>query len=125
MDYYGAFIDRWRLIDGPLKGAKFTWFIFQQNSILCRLNRFLFVESGRICSQIVLSLCCPKRYRITPLFFGGICRPVGGPCSFKFEEMWFLEPDFIDVVSNEWNPVTFSSNLSKKFALKCERWSRG
>lgn len=48
----------------------------------------------------------------------GVCRPFGGPCSFKFEEWWFLEPDFFDVVSNEWNRVVYSGNRSRKFALK-------
>lgn len=29
MQKFGDFIDRWQLIDGPLKAAKFTWSNFQ------------------------------------------------------------------------------------------------
>lgn len=39
-------------------------------------------------------------------------RPFGGPLLFKFEEMWFLEPDFLEVAEREWNLVVYSGNLS-------------
>lgn len=39
---FGDFLDRWHLIDGPLKGTKFTWSNFQILVSLSGLNHFLF-----------------------------------------------------------------------------------
>lgn len=44
--------------------------------------------------------------------------PFGGPFPFKFEEIWFLEPDFLEVVEREWNREGFSGNPSRIFVLK-------
>lgn len=38
MALFGDFINRWRLIDGPLKGAKFMWSNFQDRPSLSRLD---------------------------------------------------------------------------------------
>lgn len=43
---------------------------------------------------------------------------MGGPRSFKFEEMWLLYPDFLEVVEKEWNCVNFDGSTSRNFALK-------
>lgn len=40
------------------------------------------------------------------------------PLPFKFEEMWFLEDDFMEVVEFEWNKVGYSGNPSRIFSLK-------
>lgn len=45
-------------------------------------------------------------------------RPFGGPVLFKCEEMWFLEPYFLEVAEREWNQVAYFGNLSRTFALK-------
>lgn len=42
MRKFGAFIDRWHLLDGPLKGAQFTWSNFQSPVSMSKLDRFLF-----------------------------------------------------------------------------------
>lgn len=118
MNNFGDFIDIWGLIDGPLKGAKVTWSSFQHNASLSRLDRFLFCGAWED--------LFPDRYqsmllRTTSDHFPiclGLCRTVGGLSPFKFEEIWFMELDFMDVVSNEWNRVEFLGNPSRKFALK-------
>lgn len=38
MDRFGEFIDRWSLIDGPLKGAKYTWSNFRDRPSLSRFD---------------------------------------------------------------------------------------
>lgn len=43
---------------------------------------------------------------------------LGGPSPFKFEEIWFLHPDFIEIVEFEWKNVVVSGNASQIFALK-------
>lgn len=48
----------------------------------------------------------------------GWCKPFGGLKPFKFEEMWLAEPDFFEVVNQEWNRSKFSGNPSRRFALK-------
>lgn len=45
MDKFGDFISRWNLIDGPLKGTKYTWSNFQDVPLLSRLDRFLYYNS--------------------------------------------------------------------------------
>lgn len=124
MEKFGAFIDKWSLIDGLLKGAKFTWSNlftwsnFQQNFSLSKLDCFLFCGAWEDLfsdhSQSVLPRMISDH---TPIILG-VCRPFGGLCSFKFKEMWFLETDFMDVVYNEWNRVVYSGNPSRKFSLK-------
>lgn len=42
MGKFDSFIEMWSLIDGPLKGAKYTWSNFQENHSLSRLDKFLF-----------------------------------------------------------------------------------
>lgn len=44
-------------------------------------------------------------------------RPFWGPFPFKFEEMWFIKRDFMEVVK-EWNQVVYDGNPSRNFALK-------
>lgn len=39
---FGNFINRWRLIDCPLRGEKYTWSNFQDCPSLSRLDCFLF-----------------------------------------------------------------------------------
>lgn len=64
MQKIGNFIDRWKLIDSPLKGAKFTWSNFREYPSLSRLDKFLFCNeweemfSGRVqgCLQNLSSL---------------------------------------------------------------------
>lgn len=41
-----------------------------------------------------------------------------GSSPFKFKEIWFLEPDFLDVVKHEWSNVVVSGNVSRVFAIK-------
>lgn len=45
MRKFGSFIERWYLIDGPLKGAKYTWTNFRDNPSLSRLDKFLFCNN--------------------------------------------------------------------------------
>lgn len=43
---------------------------------------------------------------------------LGGHSPFKFEEIWFLEPDFMEVVKHVWNNVDVSGSASQIFATK-------
>lgn len=88
-DNFETFIDRWGLINGPLKGAKFTWSSFQQCTILSRLDWFLFCGEWK---DLFSNHCQSVLSRTTSnhsLICLGSCRPARGPCPFKFE-MWFL-----------------------------------
>lgn len=42
---FGDFINRWKLIDPPLKGTKFTWSNFWESPTLSCLNKFLFCNN--------------------------------------------------------------------------------
>lgn len=100
MDRYGKFIDRWGLIDGPLKGAKYTWPNFRDRLSFSKLDRFLYCNSweelflGR--SQLALSRSVSDH---TPILLQS-CWGQGGSSPFKFEGTWFLEPDFMKLVKN-------------------------
>lgn len=65
-------------------------------------------------SQLVL---CRTNLDHCPIMLGR-CRSSGGSLPFKFEEMWLLELEFLEVVTQEWNRVEFLGNLSRRFALK-------
>lgn len=42
----------------------------------------------------------------------------GGPSPFKFENAWFLEPDFMELVKYVWDHTSFQGNASRILALK-------
>lgn len=42
----------------------------------------------------------------------------GGPSPFKFEETWFLEPDFMELVESVLSQSHYSGNASRIIALK-------
>lgn len=43
---------------------------------------------------------------------------MGGPSPFKFEESWFLEHDFMELVRQVWNQAQYLGDLSRIFAFK-------
>lgn len=42
----------------------------------------------------------------------------GGPSPFKFENAWFLEPEFMELVKYVWDHASYQGNASRIFALK-------
>lgn len=42
----------------------------------------------------------------------------GEPVPFKFEESWFLELDFLELVDIVWNQASFWGNASRVLFLK-------
>lgn len=118
MDRFGRFIDRWSLIDGPLKGEKYTWSNFKDRQSLSRLDRFLYCNNwdelfvGR--SQFARSRSVSDHV----LILLQSCQGKGGPSPFKFENTWFLEPNFMEIVKEVLDHAHYSGNPSKNFALK-------
>lgn len=118
MDSFGDFIERWGLIDGSFKGAKFTWSSFQQNLTMSRLDSFLYCgEWDDLFPERTQSVLPRTVSNHWPIVLG-VCKPVRGPSPFKFEDMWFLEPDFMDVVAKERDHVVYFGISSWRFALK-------
>lgn len=115
---FGEFINRWNLIDPPLKGTKFTWSNFRENLTLSRLDRLLFCNEwedlfpGR--AQIALARAIFDYTPIVLEYEWGF----GGSSPFKFENVWFLEPDFMELVKYVWFHASFQGNASHIFALK-------
>lgn len=118
MGKFGDFIDRWGLIDGPLIGANFTWSNFQYQVVLSRIDRFLFCglweDLFPNCSQVALTRTVSDH---TPILLKWK-QVWKGPSPFKFEEIWFMDPDFMEVVDHTWNNVEVSGTASRRFALK-------
>lgn len=112
------FIDRWKLIDGPLKGSKYTWSNFHDNSSMSQLDRFLFCNNWEelfpCWSQVALTRSLSDH---TPILLGS-CWGRSVPYSFKFEEVWFVDPDFMVLVEVVWNQNFYSGNASRVFTLK-------
>lgn len=120
MDRFDEFINRWSLIDGPLKGAKYTWSNFIDKPSLSRLDRFLYSNDweelfpGR--SQLACSRSVSDHVQILLQSYWGI----GGPSPFKFENTWLLEPDFMEMVKEIWVHSQYLGNPSRLLALKLQ-----
>lgn len=86
--------------------------------MLNKLDRFVYCVSWEDlfldCSQMALPRTTSDHSSIL-LDWKNVLRC---PLPFKFEEIWFLESDFMDVVEYEWNNVVVSGNMSWIFAIK-------
>lgn len=106
------------LIDGPLKGANFTWSNLQDQTVLSRLDRFLYYGSWEDLFPDRFQTILPRTtsdHSPILLDWKAVMR---GPSPFKFEEIWFMEPNFMKLVEFEWNNVSVSGNASPIFAIK-------
>lgn len=85
---------------------------------MSRIDRFLFCLGWEDLflnrSQVALPRPISDH---TPIVLEPI-RINGRPSPFCFEEVWFLEPDFLKIVEREWNKESFSGNASRIFSLK-------
>lgn len=110
--------DRWKLIDGSLKGFKYTWFNFRDNPSMSRLDRFLFCNNWEELfpyrSQVALIRSLSDH---TSILLAS-CLGKSGHYPFKFEEVWFMDSDFMELVEVVWNQNFYSGNMSWVFALK-------
>lgn len=118
MDKFGEFIGRWSLIDSPLKGAKYTWSNCREVPSLSRLDRFLyFIEWEELFPRRSQSSLPRLVSDHSPIVLESVWGK-GGPSPFKVEEVWFNEPDFMDLVKQVWTQTQYSGNPSRIFALK-------
>lgn len=61
----------------------------------------------------------------TPLLLkGGNNHSNGGPCPFRFQNMWLLHPGFVDMIRGCWDDLEVWGPPSQIFRLKLERHQR-
>lgn len=125
MDKFVSFIDRWRLIDGPIKGASFTWSSFQEVPSLSRLDRYFFCNEwdelfpGRIQSALP-QLASNHRPILLESF-----EENWGLNPFKFEEHWFQSKDFLRLLSMNGTRSIFQDPLVGALSLSLNPLSLG
>lgn len=87
---FGEFVNRWNLIDLPLKGAKFTWSNFRERPTLSQFDRFLYCNEWENLFPRRVRVALPRAISDhTPIVLESGWG-FGGPSPFKFKNVWLL-----------------------------------
>ncbi|CAL0333597.1 unnamed protein product [Lupinus luteus] len=114
---FAHFVEDMDLLDLPLAGSKFTWFV-SNGSAMSRLDRFLVDDSwlsswGRLVQmglKRVFSDHCPILLKNEIHDWG--------PSPFRTNNCWFSEGGFINFVASEWSKMMVSGRGSFVFKEK-------
>ena len=103
MDSFNEFIRKFNLREIPLGGLKFTWSNKQINPVLVKLDRFLvsteWEEKFPSCSAHGLTRVGSDH---NPIIIDSRDQIHSKPRYFYFENNWFLQPGFEELVKEKW-----------------------
>lgn len=118
---FQAFVNKFNIVDLPLKGGNWTWSKQKDNPSFSRIDQFL-VFSDLILelpslNQKVLSRPTSDHFPIL-LDYDGI---QWGPCPFRIDNKWFKNGEFRDMIANVWNSINCRGTPSFIIATKLFR----
>ena len=118
MEEFFDFINGQTLVDLPLKGGKYTWCNGLANPSMSRIDRVLVSSDWEEYYPNVVQKLMPKPISDHNPFLleaGGMSR---GKSSFKFENMLFKAPGFVDKVRDWWSSYSYSGTPNFVLAQK-------
>lgn len=118
MQRFDSFINSCLLIDPPLGGRRYTWSNKRDLPSLARLDRFLFNTAWddlHPSSHQSGLFSFPSDH--CPILLSVHSHPPS-PKSFRFENMWVLEPGFDLMLANLWCSFSVSGSPNARFVSK-------
>lgn len=118
---FDEFINELGLVDIHLSGGAFTWYRSGDRNQFSRIDRFLLSSDWDDCFSSSVQQCLPRVVSDhAPLLLD--CRGLWkGKSPFRFENMWLLEPGFLEWIRAKWCSYEIVGNpcfmLAKKLKL--------
>lgn len=134
MDMFCDFVDRYELHNLTIQGTRFTWSNFQDNPMMSKLDRFLVSgEWEEYFSLVKVSVLPRTGSDYKPLLLRGGEDGVNrtGAFPFRFQNMWLLQPGFVEMIRNWWGELEVWGPSGQRFRLKLKgikdklrRWNK-
>lgn len=107
MDAFCEFVNRNALINVPISRSLFSWSNFQEQPSLSKLDKFLVsADWDDYYSPVSVHALLRVGSDHTPILLKrGEVLTRSGPTPFKFQNMWLLQPSFIDLVKGWWEDI--------------------
>lgn len=118
---FQSYLDKFDLVDLPLKGGKWTWSNKREKPSFSIINQFL------ISSDLVLKLSGLNQkvfYRPISNHFPILLDSNGiqwGPSSFRIDNKWFKNSKFREMIAYVWNSTFCNGTVSFIIATKLSR----
>ncbi|CAL0303504.1 unnamed protein product [Lupinus luteus] len=117
---FARFVEELELVDLPLVGSKFTWFL-SNGSTMNRLDRLLVNDSWLTLRGRMVQKALKRSYSDHCLILLKNDVPGWGPSPFRTNNFWFSDAGFMKFVEDEWKKLEFVGRGSffLKEKLKC------